>query len=276
MRILGLVLLVVGCASRAPEVATGQGPSTPETKPKTAPPSIVDAGGKQKTFSVGCETDASGPQTKRIELSRTPPEARWLWACRAVALLGSPKLRDSGHPDFHVKDGVTGACMTLSFEEVGAFIHHAPEGRGEALRAALEAQANVPDCSFEIGIDGSGARPTKVGLRAGQPFEEPLYDLDGFDGARAFFTAHPSEHAASGFLSRYLALPLASRPADVIALLESALELELGAFAKMETAWLSPVGKQGYCQRSKDLAKLPVSKGHARRVAGEVKRFCKP
>jgi hypothetical protein len=273
-----LALGVIACASPRPEVATGepQSPAASETKAKPVPPPSIDAGGAQKTFSLGCEPDASGPPSKRIELSRTPPEARWLWACRAVALLGSPKLRESGHPDFRVNDSVSGACMTLSLEDAGAFIHHAPVDRGEALRAALEAQPNVPDCSFEIGVDGSGARPLKVGLRAGHPFEEPLYDLDGFEGARAFFTAHPNEHSAAGFLSRYLALPPASRPNDVTTILESALDLELAAFAKMETAWLSAVGKKGYCLRSKDLVKLPVSKAHAQRVAGEVKRFCKP
>lgn len=276
MRILGLVILLGACASQPPEVATGKEPSAPEPKPKPPAPPLSDAGSAQTTFSLGCEPDASGPQSKRIELSRTPPEARWLWACRALALLGTPKLRESGYPDFQVKDSESGACMTLSVEDVGAFIHHAPEGRGEALRAALEGQPKVPDCSFEIGVDGSGARPTKVGLRAGHPFEEPLYDLDTFDGARAFFSAHPNESSAAGFLSRFLALPLASRPNGVTSLLESALELELAAFAKMETAWLSPVGKEGYCQRSKDLAKLPVSKSHAQRVAAEVKRFCKP
>jgi hypothetical protein len=203
---------------------------------------------------------------------RTPEVDRWLWACRAVAKLGTPRLRESGYPDFEVKDRETGACVSLSLEDVGAFIYHAPEARAAALRGYLVAgDAEIPDCTFEVGVEG--ALPLKVGVRNGKPFQEGLYSQT-FAGQSEYFTAHPNQYSAGGVINEYLRLDKAARPKDASAILDRAVDLELDQFQKMEASWLSPVGKQGYCLRTKELAKLPVSAPRSQRIAAERKRFC--
>jgi hypothetical protein len=222
-------------------------------------------------FTPHCKVEPAAERLPRFELVRTPPEQRWLWACRAVALFGAPKPRSSGYLDFTVRDSESGACMTLSIEEQGAFVYDAPEGRGAALRTALES-ASTADCSFQL---LSGSRPLKVGIRGGRPFEEPLFDLESIDGARAFFEARPDQESAANLLSRYLVLDPKARPPGIEPVIERALAVEMDQFDQMEVGWLSDVGKEGYCQRSKDLQKLSVSPPLATRVAGQVKRFCK-
>jgi hypothetical protein len=223
-------------------------------------------------FTPGC--DAALPRTlpPRFELARATNARRREWACRALDKLGSPKLRASGYPDFKVRDAATGACMTLSLEDIGAFVYYAPPGRGEALRGFLESGA-IRDCAFEIGLDGSGGFPRRVGVRSAEPFEERLYPPT-FEGTRRFFEEHPHEASAGPLLTEYLELAPSARPAGLEALLARAVEIELEAFARMERAWLSDIGRRGYCARSKDHAKLPLGAELKKRVAAEVRRFC--
>ena len=250
-------------APQAVDIAAAPSAASAPVAPEPPPP-----------FALGCDIDLPDPLPERVILVRDDDGERWIWACRAVARLGEPTVRDSGYPDFHVLDRATGACLALSLEDIGAFIYYAPEGRGEALRDYLAAAPPpVPDCHFEVGLDGDALGPRRVGIRRGEPYSEPLYPA-GFDGARAFFEAHPSEQSAYRLVAAYLELP-PPRPIDATPLIERAVVIELDVFDKMERAWLSDIGAEGYCARSKELARLPLSRETKARLAGEEQRFCR-
>jgi hypothetical protein len=250
-----------------PQAFIPPAPAATPTAHAAAPPA------RPPPFTPGCEAPLPKPLPARFELARAMDGRRWEWACRASAKLGQPRRRASGYPDFKVRDAATGACMTLSLEDIGAFVYYAPPGRGEALRDFLLEEAVVRDCTFEIGLDGSGIGPRRVGVRGAQPFEEPMYPST-FEGARRFFEEHPHEASAGQLITAYLELDPRARPTGLEALLGRAVDIELTAFARMERAWLSDIGRKGYCMRAKQLATLPITPELKNKVAADVRRFC--
>jgi hypothetical protein len=270
------LLLLASCGgAEAPSVtelsfssvaSAAPAPSGPKPGPSSsaAPPELA--------FALGCEAKPPRPLPERVILSDSRGAEKWIWACRAVGALGTPELRASGYPDFRVRDGASGACMTLSLEDVGAFVYHAPRERGVALRRYLEDGGRVPDCAFDIDLDR--AVPRRVGVRQGQPFEEVLYDLSTVDGAKKFFEEHPHERSAGQLLNVYLEVAPKDRPKGLEPVLDRAASLELDVIGRMATAWLSPIGKEGYCVRTKQLLTLPLSAEVKKAAAAEKARFC--
>lgn len=225
-------------------------------------------------FTLGCEPQDSKDLPPRVDLARADDDAHWLWACRAVGKLGAPTLRDSGFPDFHLHDRRTGGCFVLELDDVGAHLYKTPPDRADAVRAFLS-EGTPKDCAFEVGLDGGTALPSRAGVRNGAPFHEAIYALGTLDGARKFFDEHPHERSAGHFLNAYLELPTKKRPTDLGAMVDKAVVFELDAFDRMDRAWLSDIGKQGYCVRAKDLAKLSTASETKKRAQAEVARFCK-
>lgn len=236
--------------------------------------SASDRAAAPPAFTLGCEPRDSKDPPPRVDLARANDDEYWLWACRAVDKLGAPTLRDSGYPDFHLHDRRTGGCFVLELDDVGAHLYKTPPDRADAVRAFLS-EGPLKDCTFELGLDGSVALPSRAGVRNGVPFHEPIYALGTLDGARKFFEEHPHERSAGHFLNAYLELPAKNRPADLAAMVDKAVVFELDAFDRMDRSWLSAIGKQGYCLRAKDVAMLSTAPETKKRAQAGVATFCK-
>jgi hypothetical protein len=225
-------------------------------------------------FEPGCETAIPDPLPARIELTRDPDEGV-RWVCRALGKLGTPTWRESGLPTFTIRDRDTGACYALSVEDVGTFLYYVPPERADAVQAFLDPKSPAPDCTFRVSHKTLGMPPADFGLRAGEVFRQPVYDVETLEGARAYFAAAGDENAAATLLTRFIEAKPAARPTDAAGELERALEVELAVIDRMEPSWLSPIGKQGYCQRLKSLASLGWKTAQKQAIAQHSARFCR-
>ena len=218
-------------------------------------------------------------------------EAAWQRACQLWSRLGEPNGA-SGKPIFHVTD--TSADQALSirvtsdgFLEVETSARARPEPADRErllgdLRAFLDT-AEPRDCEV---VWNSGSSVFVMGVREGKPFQ----DVAPFDRALAHLLAQPFEPGAPESYSDWglhrddalVALWLAGSDAERAAHADELPKIQEAArrmldLNPMEPAWLSDVGRQGYCELSDRIArgaKLDAREDR-RRVRDFKKRFCR-
>ena len=142
--------------------------------------------------------------------------------------------------------------------------------RGRAVASAT-AEAATP---VESAPSATSVPPTSA-TGAGEVDEPGLApDASELTRADADFRAKRTAEAAGVFINAFMGAKQSERTTGVKQSLDDAITVELEQLAEMESAWLSEVGLQGYCQRTIELRQLPASTANKTKIAAESKRFC--